>query len=188
MIRRAILLSLLVLPLPALAQTPQSGGARIDINGEAPSACVVRAPSGATGINATVEAAGAGRSEIRITQLVDPASATPRATSAELSLPIICNAPHRLTVRSGNGGLLREGAARGGAEGTFSEFLPYRLAAVWAGQQTQGLSESAGGLSIDSSGGGAGQLLLSIRVEPGGSALVAGRYADDVVISFAVAN
>ena len=174
-------------PNLALAQTPESGGARFEIIGEAPSACVVRPPSAASGVNATVQSAGSARSEIRIVQMVDSSTGQARATSAELALPIICNAPHRVTLRSRNGGLLREGRT-GRSMGGFAEFLPYRLSALWLGRSAEGASDMADGFVIDSFGGGAGQMSLSIDVPAGGRPLVAGRYADELVIEFQVAN
>ncbi len=179
---------LALVPSPALAQAPESGGARFEIIGEAPSACVVRPPSAASGVNATVQPAGSARSEIRIIQMVDSSTGQARATSAELALPIICNAPHRVTLRSRNGGLLREGRTGRSMGGGFSEFLPYRLSALWLGRSAEGASDGADGFVIDSFGGGAGQMSLSIVVPEGGRPLVAGRYADELVVEFQVAN
>lgn len=188
MIRATLLLALASLPAVASAQTQESGGASMDIAGEAPSACVVRPPAATSGVNATLEASGGARSEIRIVQMVDPMTAEARATSFNLSLPIVCNGPHRLVLRSGNGGLLRAGATAGQQSGGFAEFLPYQLAAIWDGQDINGRSDAAGGLVVNSARGGAGQMSVSINVAAGGPPLVAGSYSDDIVIEFHVAN
>ena len=188
MIRAATFLALASLPAAASAQTQESGGASIELAGEAPSACVVRPPEATSGVNATLEASGGARSEIRIVQMVDPLSAEARATSFNLSLPIVCNAPHRLVLRSGNGGLLRAGAVPGQQSGGFAEFLPYEVGALWAGQEVNSRSDASGGLVVNSARGGAGQMSVSINVAAGGPPLVAGSYSDDIVIEFHVAN
>lgn len=187
------LLALSVLPLvavatPALAQNPQSAERRIEIFGEAPSACVIRTPGAATGTNATFDATGATSGEIRIVEMVDPMSAEPRAASLNLALPVICNAPHRLTLKSGNGGLLRAGGRRGGGQGGFGEFLPYQLSAEWAGREVRASSDRAAPLTIESRGGRAGDVSISVVIPQGGQPLVAGNYADAVTIEFEVAN
>lgn len=172
----------------ALAQTPASAEHRIDIFGEAPSACVVRTPAAASGTNASFDATGATSGEVRIAELVDPNNAEPRAAAINVALPVICNAPHRLTLRSGNGGLLRSGGRRGGGASGFGEFLPYQLSAQWAGNQVQASSDRGAPLVIQSQAGRAGDVSISVAIQPGGRPLVAGTYADAVTIEFEVAN
>lgn len=185
--------ALAVLPLAlaataAFAQNPQSAERRIEIFGEAPSACVIRTPGAATGTNASFDATGAASGEIRIIEMVDPMSAEARAASLNLALPVICNAPHRVTLRSGNGGLLRAGGRRGGGQGGFGEFVPYRLTAEWAGRTVQASSDRAAPLTIESRSGRAGDVSISVAIPEGGQPLVAGNYADAVTIEFEVAN
>jgi hypothetical protein len=176
----------LLVPAASIAQTPQSGGGRLELVGEAPSACVIRGPSAVNAVNATVEETGADSSRIRIVQMVDNASAEARPVAVDLSLPIICNSPHRLTVRTANGGLLRAGAPAPTPQVGFVEFLPYQLQANWAGQEVRGGSRA--GLGIDSASGRAGQMLLSVNVPPGGPRLAFGTYSDDIIIEFQAAN
>jgi spore coat protein U-like protein len=172
----------------ALAQNPRSSEHRIDLYGEAPSACVIRTPGAASGTNASFAAVGASSGEVRITELVDPNNAEPRAASINLALPVICNAPHRVTLRSGNGGLLRAGGQRGSRPGGFGEFLPYQLSAQWAGSQVQASSDRGAPLTIQSQAGRAGDVSISVAIPQGGQPLVAGTYADAVTIEFEVAN
>jgi hypothetical protein len=148
---------------------------------------VIRGPASVTGVNATVQSTGTS-SQVRIAQMVNPNTAEPERMSVDLSLPIICNGPHRVILRSDNGGLLRAGASAARAQGGFSEFLAYQIDASWAGQRVQAASDHAGGVIIDSAGGGAGRMSVSLKVAPGGNPLVAGAYADAIVIEFLAAD
>lgn len=171
----------------ALAQTANIGQGRLDIVGQAPSACLISQPTASTGQNATLSQTGAQSAEIRISELVDPQTAQPRASSMNVALPVICNTAHRLTVKSGNGGLLRAGGRRGAVSG-FRQLLPYNVSADWSGQSITGSSTSGTPVTINSANGAAGQVSLSISIPAGGEPLVAGSYSDSVVIELQVAS
>jgi hypothetical protein len=188
MIRR-LALALIALPAAAAGQTPTTGSGVIHIVGQAPSACVIHGPSDAvTATNASYAPTGIGAGQIRITQMVDESQAVGRAATIDLALGVICNSPHRLTVRSLNGGLLREGAAAGApGQSGFAEFVPYRLTAGWMGNAVSGASDAGGGLALDGAAGSIGQLSVGIAI-PGGERLLAGTYRDWVVVEFSAAE
>lgn len=185
-----ILLGALAAPAIASAQTINTAAGRLDLAGTAPSACLVSAPGSVSGGNASFQVTGTQAAQIDITQLVDATTAQPRATSINLALPIICNGAHRLTVTTTNGGLARVGGNARNVSVTngFREFLPYQVTASWAGQSTTGGSQTTTPVSMNVSDGAAGQLSLIIAVPAGGAPLVAGAYADSLVIRLQVAS
>ena len=182
--------ALALLPVTAQAQTLETGQGRLELAGQAPPACVLRAPTSSSGANATFSATGAATGEIRISELVDPQTAQPRAASINLVLPVICNSAHRLTITSGNGGMLRDGgnARNRQQSGGFGDFLGYQLSTAWAGRTVTTLTTTAPGLALDIPDGGAGDMSVTIAIPAGGGALVAGRYADSVIINFQAAS
>jgi hypothetical protein len=190
MMRKTLIIAALLLaPAAASAQTINSAGGRLDITGDAPSACLISAPTSAVGANATFQAVGARTEQITITQMVDAQTAVPRQTTINLALPIVCNAAHHLTVRTANGGLARVGG--GGNQGTvngFREFLAYQVTAAWSGQSVSGSSQTGTPVNITTSDGAAGQVALTIDVPGGGAPMVAGTYEDSLVIELQVAS
>jgi spore coat protein U-like protein len=166
-----------------------TGQGRLEIAGRAPPACVLNAPTATGGQNASFSGTGATSGEILITEFGDPLTAQPRGAAINLSLPVICNAAHRLTVTSSNGGLLRDGGnARNRQSPTgFGEFVGYQISATWAGQNASVLTANNNVLAIATANGGAGDMGLTIAVPPGGGPLVAGRYADTVTVQFEAA-
>lgn len=189
MMRYAILAAALLTPGLAFGQTINTGQGRLDLSGQAPSACLISTPTSASGANSTFQPSGAQSGQVTITQLVDPTTAVPVASSINLALPIICNAAHNVTVSTTNGGLARTGAAAGAPPvGGFRQFLPYQVSASWAGQTANGTSQAGPTVVINSSDGAAGQLSLTIDVPGGGDPMVAGAYNDQVVIQLQVAS
>jgi hypothetical protein len=162
----------------------------LEIAGEAPPACVVRAPTATAGTNVTFDPTGPAGGELRIVQLVDPTTAEPLPTSITLAVPVVCNSAHRIELRSLNGGLLRDrGNARNRQSNTgFGEFVPYRVGLAWAGQQRDVTSEEAQTLVVSTVRGAAGDATLSFTLPGGGGPLVAGRYADAIVVEFQATN
>lgn len=184
--------ALLATSVAAQAQTispNDTGQGRLEIAGRAPPACVLNAPTASGGQNASFSGTGATSGEILITEFGDPQTAQPRGAAINLALPVICNAAHRLTVTSSNGGLLRDGGnARNRQSPTgFGEFVGYQISATWAGQNASMLTANNSVLAIAAADGGAGDMGLTITVPPGGGALVAGRYADTVTVKFEAA-
>jgi len=190
--RAALMLAAVICAAPtaSLAQTVNFGRGRLDMTGTAPSACVISAPTSVSGANATVAATGSQSAQITITQLVDQTTAQPMAAAINLSLPIICNTAHTLTVTTANGGLARVGGNQRNSNATngFREFVPYQVAAAWAGHSVNGTSQSSPPVSIVVPDGAAGELSLTISVQPGGAPLVAGAYSDSLVIQLQVAS
>jgi hypothetical protein len=188
------LLALAALPAAASAQTVENGRGRLDLSGTAPSACIISAPTSVTGSNASLQESGPQTAQITIGQLADPTTAEPKAASINLALPIICNTAHTLTVTSANGGLVRVGGNASNVTNGFREFLPYQVDVLWAGRSAtwSGRSVAGGGAdraaNVPVGDGAAGQLSLTIAVPPGGAPLIAGAYADSVVIQLQVAS
>jgi hypothetical protein len=180
---------LMIVPIavPAFAQTSQPISARVEIVGEAPAACVMKAPTVASGLNATFTATSGTTGEIRISELVDPITAQPEAAELRLAIPVICNAPHRLVMRSGNGGLLRQGGTMA-RQGAFAQFLTYRFGAAWANRRVTRGSDIAGQLVINADSARSGDVILSFNVDKGETSLVAGTYSDQIIIEFQAAN
>jgi hypothetical protein len=171
-------------PATALAQTASIGQGRLDLVGQAPSACLASAPTAPNATNATFQQTGSNAAEIRITQLVNPETAEPVASSIDVAVPVICNSAHRVVVRSTNGALTRQGQAVQ-ANG-FRSSLAYNLSTAWAGQTNNGTSASP--VIINTADGAAGSVSVNISVPGGGGPLVAGIYEDSVVIELQVAS
>ncbi len=184
-IRLAALALPLLAPSGLAAQTPQTGQGRLEIVGEAPGACVIRGPAAVTATNASYGSAGPSAGRLRITEMVGPESES-RAVTADVELNVVCNSPHRLVLRSENGGMRRIGAA-GGPQGPFAELLPYRFRASWLGREASSATDGGGALVMDSNRGGAGLLSLGVAVPPGVK-LVAGDYRDSVILEFRAAE
>lgn len=176
------------LAAPAAAQTAETSAERLELVGLAPPACVFKAPTAARTTNASFSVAGASSATLRITQLVDPNTASPLASDAELNLPVVCNASHRVVVRSSNKGLLRAGAqSNNRGSGTFGEFLPYRIALDWSGQTLEQSSE-VGTATFANAQPASGALALRVATPAGGAPLLSGQYNDSIVVEFQVAN
>ena len=182
-----VLAALLAGSAPATAQVTDTASQRLELLGNAPAACVISTASAANGSNASFTATGASSARVNITQLVDSQNATSLASSIELSVPVICNASHRVVVRSTNGGLARAGGNQRGTGGAFSEFLTYRFGLGWAGQVLDRGSDT-GEVTLDAGQAAKGDVRLRIVTPAGSGPLVAGQYNDSIVIEFQAAN
>jgi hypothetical protein len=186
---KKLILPLLLIAAPASAQTVNTGLRPVEIVGTAAPACLMRAPQEASGINANFRGLTGSSGEIRIVEMVNPQTATPRNTALNLSFPVICNSAHILSIQSSNGGLRRLGAnQRNQPVGAFAEFLPYSVSAAWAGQTRNQLSNVSGGLQINAANGGAGTVDFGFAVPASNTPLVAGAYADTITVEFRAAN
>lgn len=189
--RPNLLLALLGLAaaVPASAQEVNADSQRLEMLGTAPSACIIAPPTAANASNAAYSAAGPNSGQVVISQFVDPQTANPLASTIDLALPVTCNSSHRLTVRSGNGGLLRQGgsAAKGQAANRFADFVTYSLSIDWAGQSLAARTDS-GTVVLDGAGARTGQVGLRIATPAGGGPLAAGRFDDTVIVEFSAAN
>ncbi len=176
------------LPIPAFAQSqPQPVTGHLDIIGEAPAACLMKSPAGASGTNASFDPVSSGTGRIRIDQLASLNDATPLAAAIRVELPVICNAPHRIVLRSGNGGLRREGATVANVA-PFRQLLPYRLGVRWGTDQTERGTDDGAPITIDASGARSGDLAVLFTLASGGAPLVAGNYTDEIVLEIQVAD
>ena len=187
MIRPAAFAMLMLAPAGLAAQTPQTGQGRLEMVGEAASACVVRGPATATATNASYLSTGPSGGQLRITEMVSSPQSLSRGATAELALTVVCNSPHQLVLRSENGGMLRDGGRPEGTSRPFAEFLAYEFRAAWLGQDASSPSNGSGPLVMQSNRGGAGQLSLGV-VLPEGTRLAAGDYRDSVIVEFRVAD
>lgn len=183
-------IALLGLSSAASAQDLSNTSEAVRVFAAAQPACVVSAAASTGGaLNAVFTPDGTGGGAIAITQLVDPQTAEPRASSIELSLPVVCNAAHRLSVVSDTGGLLRAGGqpANRLAPDAFADLLPYTIGVDWAGTTLQVPSDRTGGIETDQPARN-GELRLRIGTANGGGLLTAGNYADTVTIQFEPAS
>ena len=186
MTRALIACSLLATASAASAQTLPTQS-RVEIVGEALPACLIRGGGNAQGSNVSFQSSGPFAGEIRIDQLIDPTTAVARKANVNLQLPVVCNGPHKVVLRSARGGLVRDGAS-GATTGPFRERLPYELSAVWNGRVLRQASDAAGPFVVESSDGRADDLGLSISLPGGGAPLVAGSYSDTITVEFQAAN
>lgn len=183
----ALLLSV-ALATPLGAQGVESDSASLRVAADAQPACVIdvaRAGSAANAIFASNQRSGG---TITISELVDPATAQSRASSIELVLPVICNAAHRVSVASSDGGLQRIGGSRGlraSADG-FGDLLPYSLQFDWAGTSVSGTSDQAR-FEI-SEGAAQGEFRLQISTAANAGFLTAGSYGDTLTVQFEPAD
>lgn len=169
-----------------VAQDNVTARQELEIVARAEPACVARAPSATAGINATYDPVGDNGGEVRIVQLVSSADAEPLPASITLTLPVVCNASHRVELRSLNGGLLRDSGnpqSRQSSTG-FGDFVPYQLGFGWAGQQRNSSSEEARSMVFAVPRGAAGDATFSFALTGGGGPLAAGRYSDSIIIEF----
>ncbi|ABD25212.1 hypothetical protein Saro_0766 [Novosphingobium aromaticivorans DSM 12444] len=186
----------LILVLPAafacsaaFAQEIDTDSQRLEMIGTAPSACVLDAPTAANAINASFTSTGTSSGQVLISQFVDPQNANPVASSIELALPVICNSSHQFTVRSGNGGLLRNGGSIANRQSStsFADFVTYRLGVDWAGKSVD-QSTDEGTILLDALNARAGEIALRIATPSGGGPLTAGRFDDTIIVEFRAAN
>jgi len=186
MIKRLIASIALLAPAAAAAQAVEPSQGRLEILGTSHPACVIRTPPPATGNNMTFDPVGSASGRINITDFVDN-NAQSRGGSIDVVVPVVCNSAHRVVVRSGGGGLRRDGAAAA-QPGQFIEFLPYEVSTSWGSQQAGFTTNQGGPLVINSAEAHAGQLSISINVAQGGRPLIAGMYGDQIVLELQAAN
>lgn len=177
----------LAAPVGAQAQELTRASQRLELAAVAPVACVISQPTVGNQSNASFTATGNSSGQVNITQLVDAQSAQPRASAIELSLPVLCNASHRIRISSANGGLLRTGATGRGRGGAFQEFLAYQVGLDWSGQSVI-LNSNTNNANINASQPAKGSMTIRIATPAGGAPLVAGQYSDSIVVEVQPAN
>lgn len=160
----------------------QSADRALQLLGTAPAACVVGSPSATQLSNMSFAVGSYSSGRISISQFVDPVTAITREASIDLTLPVVCNASHRVEVRSDNGGLLRAGASSTAlTPGGFREFTAYRYRLDWTGRTLEQASDSGPG-SLATERPARGDITLRLTTPQGVGPLVAGQYSDVLVI------
>lgn len=187
--RKLPILVAVALAFPAAGQAQELNRAaqRLELAANAPVACVISPPSVGNQANASFAATSASSGQVNITEFVDPANATSRASSIELNLPMVCNASHSVRISSANGGLLRAGAAGRAGTGAFAEFLAYNVGVDWSGRSVN-LLTSDNTATIAASDPGKGEMTIRIATPAGSGPLVAGQYSDSIVVEVQPAN
>ena len=174
--------------VPAQAQELNRASQRLELLGDAPVGCIANGARATGQLNATYQDNGPSGGVVVFPELVDSTTALARASAIELAVPVICNASHTVTVRSYNGGLLRQGAqGTGRSSGGFSEFQAYQVGLQWQGQIVQ-LGGQGGSASIAWAQPAKGDLTVSITIPQGTAPLVAGTYTDAVVVEILPAS
>lgn len=160
----------------------------VPVVGQVSALCVLGDPEVLAGGGANISAIVGGT--VNIASLVDE-DLTTRATRFEVELPALCNRPHRLTIRSDNGGLWHAAPGRAGPD--FGDGVPYRIDIKWAGLDrqffvpAQSVAETNSNTPVSRPSGGT--LGLSFSIDAGASnaganvPLVAGTYRDTIRIS-----
>lgn len=172
----------------AQAQEINRADQRLEMQGDAPAGCVANAARASNQINATYQDNGPTGGVVVFPILVDESTATTRASSIQLAVPVVCNTSHQITVRSYNGALVRLGAnaARSGSGG-FSETQSYDVGLQWQ-QQTARLGGLTASAAIFYNQPAKGDLIVDIAIPRGTNPLVAGTYSDAVVVEIRPAN
>lgn len=180
-----LIVAALALPAAAQAQELNRATQKLELTALAPVACVISPATVSRADNASFSNTGSSSGQVSINALVDVTTAAPRASSIELSLPVVCNASHRIELRSANGGLQRAGAT--GSSGAFREFLAYQVGLDWVGQSLQ-LDTASRSVNLPTNQPGKGEMIIRIATPAGGGPLVAGQYSDSIVVEVQPAN
>lgn len=171
---------------PAQAQELSRGTQRLELVGAAQVGCVAGAARPGRQVNATFQDGGPAGGTVVIPVMVDPNTAATLGSSIELSLPVVCNTSHSISVRSYNGALTRDGA-NGRAAGGFAESQVYGVAVTWQNQTARidGTNRTAAFAWPQPA---KGDVTVDIEVPRGTAPLVAGAYRDAVVVEIRPAN
>lgn len=173
----------------AQAQQLDRSSQQLELFGDAPVACVANSARVTSATNATFQSTGPSGGSVVFPLLVDTTTATARASSIGLALPVICNSSHRVTLRSENGGLLRQGGSRtGNANRGFTEFQAYGVSVQWQGQSASVGNGGSNSAALAQSQPAKGDVQLEIAVPQGTQPLVLGTYTDTVVVEIRPAN
>ncbi|MFM5950935.1 MAG: hypothetical protein ACKOPM_17175 [Novosphingobium sp.] len=171
----------------AMAQDTTHATQRIEFHGDAPAGCVANSARASKQIGTIYQAEGPTSGLVTFPNLVDESTATARASSIELAVPVVCNTSHYITVRSFNGALVRQGAGGANSAGGFSESLGYNVGLQWQDLTAQ-LNSSNTNTAIAYGQPAKGDLIVDIAVPRGSQPLVAGTYTDAVVVEIRPSN
>lgn len=181
----ALTLGAAMITSPALAQemmTPERIDRDITFEGSAQRACRVTPASAVRELNATLQPSDGSSLNVQLTPqgFIDPTTGVAQATEIALSLPVTCNAPHRIRVSSTQGALLREGASV--AAGDFRSRLDFRVNLEFAGQSATFDTTSTASAEVNLSEAATGNAVVTISIPGGGTPLVAGAYSDTLIV------
>lgn len=152
------------------------------LGGVVPNVCRLGAVSQSSGDNASFAVGGAS-STVTVTTFADPNTAQARAASINLGIQGVCNRSHTIRLLSERGGLTLDQPPAGATPG-FARRVDYTAVAGWPGAQTTLTTAGAAGAAatVDVSGPSSGDLLLSIAIPSGSTALVAGDYRNRLTV------
>ncbi len=181
----ALALGAALIAAPAFAQdmmTPERIDRDIAFEGTAQRACLVTPASSVREVNATLQPSDGGRLNVELTPqgFIDPQTGIARTTEIALSLPVTCNAPHRIRVSSTRGALLREGMDT--ESGDFRSRLDFRVNLEFAGQAAAFDTTSSASAEVNLSEAATGNAVVTISIPGGGTPLVAGAYSDTLIV------
>ncbi len=176
---------------PSLAAAQSTTASRaIDVIGNAPQICTLQRPNLANAGGSPVNFTAVTGNLLQIQTLVDPATLAANAASVNVAFEAFCNFPHRISVESENNGLWQtDGSMNQPADG-FAYALPYEAEVAWA--DVRGRLEADANVRriveerLDVDQAAAGEVQLSIRIEPGASntkvnaPVLAGFYRDTI--------
>ncbi len=171
----------------AMAQDTTHATQRLELHGDAPAGCVANSARASKQIGTTYQDNGPTGGVVTFPLLVDESTATARASSIELAVPVVCNTSHVITVRSYNGAFIRVGAGGANSTGGFSESLGYDVGLQWQDLTAQ-LTPSSTNAAIAYGQPAKGDLIVDIAVPRGTRPLVAGTYTDAVVVEIRPTN
>lgn len=163
---RIFLIAQLVFAERACADS--EGSSQIGADAVAPPICIL-SPSmrTVTGQNMTLQSLGDGKSGITITEMVDNATATLKPAGMELSLHVVCNVSHQITITSTRGALVPQEQVVA-TTGDFLKEIKYRATARWGGQTIVLLANNPAGPRAETrniAGARTGDFSLEIRMD-----------------------
>lgn len=159
----------------------------IDVQGFAPSACVMAPATLDPGsVNAVLQSASASNADVLVSLNTDAQTRALQAVNVALSVPIKCNAAHKLTVHSQHQGMKPQTPVAP-APG-FASAINYTLSTRWAGQTASFDTASSQDLTINVPDANTGDANVTLNIAGGGPPLVAGNYSDEIVVEVATTS
>jgi hypothetical protein len=181
---RFIIMAALLVPGLAFAQEIDlaTGQAQTQFTGRAPLACLLSTPVGTQVAGAVFTTSGASAQlTFSSDTLINPQTAIAQAFSMSLTVPVLCNAAHSVTVRSVRGGMAP--ATQSADVAGFSSRIDFGIGARWAGTNVTGTTNGAPlTLTINTQDAASGSIEVNLTGIAGTNPLVAGRYSDEIVI------
>jgi hypothetical protein len=183
----AFIVATLVISAPVVAVAQEldlaTGQTQTQFIGRAPLACLLSTPTGTQITGATFTTSGTtAQLTFAADTLIDPQSALARAFSMSLTVPVLCNSAHTVTVSSVRGGMVPTTSIANVAG--FSGRIDLAIGATWAGSTVQ--ANTNGNpltLTINASDAASGNVEVNLRGIAGTDPMIAGRYNDAIIIA-----